>query len=159
MNAQFSTDVSGHYPGITIPVTMKWGPQKNTGSRSAFRHRSQTPNSADHRNIPHGRPRAQTAISAVRFGGGSDFGFHKPSPFFDLTASRSESRLRRLGLGSVGVGSAEKTLRILQLAGPVRVPHNPLVPGSSPGGPTIFYQIHSLMALRPGDFSCVTKRP
>jgi hypothetical protein len=77
------------------------------------------------------------AVSAVRFGDGSDFGFHKPFRFFDLPTTRSESRLRRFGIVSVGVGSAEKTLRILQLADPVRVPHNPLVPGSSPGGPTI----------------------
>ena len=46
----------------------------------------------------------QIAESAVRFGTGSDFGFHKPSRFFDLPSSRSESRLGRLGIRSVGVG-------------------------------------------------------
>ena len=33
------------------------------------------------------------------------------------------------------------------------VTHNPLVPGSSPGGPTISHRIHQLMALRPRDRS------
>jgi hypothetical protein len=31
--------------------------------------------------------------------------------------------------------------------------HNPLVPYSSPGGPTDLYRIHSVMTLRPGDSS------
>ena len=33
------------------------------------------------------------------------------------------------------------------------VTHNPLVPGSSPGGPTISHRNHHVMALRPGDRS------
>jgi len=72
--------------------------------RSAFRPTNHTTDSADHRDTLPGRPRAQIAISAVRFGAGSDFGFHNPSRFFDLPSSRSESRRRKFGMGSVSVG-------------------------------------------------------
>ena len=82
------------------------------------------------------------------FGAGSDFGFHKPFRFFDLPASRSESPTTGFGIGSVGIGPTVKTLGILQLTGPVRGTHNPLVPGSSPGGPTISHKNHRVMALR-----------
>ena len=41
--------------------------------------------------------------SEVRFGGGSDFGFHKPSTFFDLPAVRSESHTTGFGIRSVSV--------------------------------------------------------
>ena len=77
------------------------------------------------------------AISEVRFGARSDFGLYKPFRFFDLPASRSESPIIWFGIGSVGVGPTVKTLGILQLTGTERGTHNPLVPGSSPGGPTI----------------------
>jgi hypothetical protein len=45
----------------------------------------------------------QISDSAVRFGAGSDFGFHKPSRFFDLTVTRSESPTTGFGIGSVSV--------------------------------------------------------
>ena len=79
----------------------------------------------------------QHAILEVRFGARSDFGFKKPCRFFDLPASRPEFHTIGFGMGSVEVGSTEKTLGILRLAGSVCVPHNPLVVGSSPTGPTI----------------------
>ena len=82
--------------------------------------------------------RTPVRFGEVRFGGGSDFGLYKPFRFFDLPSFRSESPTTGFGMGSVGVGSTEKTLGILQLTGPDRGTHNPLVPGSSPSGPTIF---------------------
>jgi hypothetical protein len=39
-----------------------------------------------------------------KFGAGSDFGFHKPSRFFDLPTTRSESPAAGIGIGSVSVG-------------------------------------------------------
>ena len=61
--------------------------------------------------------------SAIRFGGGSVFGFKKLSGFFDLPASRSESPHLHFGTGSVGAGFGrqseappEKTLRFLYFA-------------------------------------------
>jgi len=43
----------------------------------------------------------ELAGSAVRFGAGSDFGLEKPSCFFGLPSSRSESPTTRFGMGSV----------------------------------------------------------
>jgi len=43
----------------------------------------------------------EIAASAVRFGAGSNNGFQKPSPFYHLPASRSESPTTRFGMGSV----------------------------------------------------------
>ena len=43
----------------------------------------------------------QIAVPEIRFGTRSDFGFHKPSPFFDLPAIRSELPTIRIGMGSV----------------------------------------------------------
>ena len=37
----------------------------------------------------------------VRFGGGSDFGFHNPSRFFGLPSARSEWPTTGFGIGSV----------------------------------------------------------
>jgi len=55
------------------------------------------------------------AGSAARFGAGSDFGFEKPSSFFDLPAPRSETRRRRVrygvGFGERSVGPPENRLR------------------------------------------------
>jgi hypothetical protein len=67
----------------------------------------------------------QHAISGLRFGARSDFGFEKPCRFIDLPASRPEVHTTGFGIGSVEVGSTEKGLGILRLAVPVRVPHNP----------------------------------
>ena len=39
----------------------------------------------------------------VRFGTGSDFGFHKPSRFFDLPSAHSESTAAGFGIRSVEV--------------------------------------------------------
>jgi hypothetical protein len=39
--------------------------------------------------------------SVVRFGDRSDFGFHKPSRFFNLPSARSESPGTGFGIGSV----------------------------------------------------------
>ena len=43
------------------------------------------------------------AVSWIRFGGSSVFGFHEPSRFFDLPATRSESTATGFGMGSVSV--------------------------------------------------------
>jgi len=79
----------------------------------------------------------QFGVRPGRFGTGSDFGFRKPFRFFGLPVSRPAFHTIGFGMGSVGIGSTEKTLEILRLAGSMRVPHNPLVEGSSPSRPTI----------------------
>ena len=53
---------------------------------------------------PETREAPPIAVSAVRFGPGSDFGFRKPFPFFDLLASRSETYWPKFGIGSVVLG-------------------------------------------------------
>jgi len=42
-------------------------------------------------------------ISEFQLGGGSVFGYKKPSPFFDLPAARSESPATGFGIRSVSV--------------------------------------------------------
>jgi hypothetical protein len=57
-----------------------------------------------HFRIAHDIPDIQApeiSDSEVRFGRGSDFGFKKPSRFFGLPSSRSESTTTRFGMGSV----------------------------------------------------------
>ena len=93
------------------------------------------------------------AISEIRFGARSDFGFHKPFRFFDFPASRSESPTTGFGMGSGEIGPTVNSLRIIQLAGPERVPHNSLVAGSSPTGPTNPHRIHGVMAQGSRDHS------
>ena len=48
-------------------------------------------------------PSPPIASSEVRFGTGSDFGFHNPSPFFDLPSAHSESPHLKFGIRSVSV--------------------------------------------------------
>ena len=63
-------------------------------------------------------------------------------------------RFRWFG-GSVE-GHTEKRLRFFSFLQPyqsVGGTHNPLVPGSSPGGPTTSHRTHGVIALRPGDRS------
>mgnify|MGYP000694682617 CR=1 FL=1 len=56
--------------------------------------------------------------------------------FLGLLIVRSDLPTTGVGTGSVGVGLTVKTPRILHPGCPDRVPHNPIVPGSSPDGPT-----------------------
>lgn len=98
------------------------------------------------------------AVSAVRFGGGSCFDFKKPSRFFDLPSSRSESRQNQVrhtvGRNRRSIGPPENGLRFVSFLPhkqSVTDPHNPLVPDSSPIGPTILHINHGLMALGPRD--------
>jgi hypothetical protein len=125
---------------------------------SSFRHESHTLNSDDHKDRIPGRLRAQIAVSAVRFGGGSGFCFKKPFRIFDLPATRSESRQNQVrhtvGRNRRSVGPPENGLRFVSFLPhkqSVTDPHNPLVPDSSPVGPTILHINHGLMALGPRD--------
>ena len=67
---------------------------------------------------------------------------------------------RAFGISSVGTvgsgGTPEKRLGFFGFLSKIRwdtVTHNPLVPGSSPGGPTISIGIHRVMSPRAGDSS------
>jgi len=60
----------------------------------------------------------QIAVSEIRFGRGSDFGFKNASHFFDLPAIHSESPIIMFGIGSVSVcieKDKKKTLSNLEL--------------------------------------------
>jgi hypothetical protein len=97
------------------------------------------------------------ANSVVRLGAGSDFGFHKPSRFFGVPAPRLESPTIRFGMGSVSAvrqkGHRKRRYDSSTLCcnGKERVPHNPLVTGSSPGESTIFHR--NLGVMSSGDHS------
>ena len=72
------------------------------------------------------------------------FRLFEPFGFFDLPRPGSEGPF---GLGGSAEGRTEKRLRFFGFPSrdqSVSVAHNPLVPGSSPGGPTNFHKIIAL---------------
>jgi hypothetical protein len=99
------------------------------------------------------------AVSEIRFGGGSGFGFKNPSPFFDLSASRSQSPITWLGIGSVSVTAKwghRKSVWILRLS---KAKTEGAWDSESLGRrfesfrAHHFHRNHRVMALRPGDHS------
>jgi hypothetical protein len=118
---------------------MKTSPARKGADKKApvlfnFLTQKPHPDSADRKDTHLGRPRAQIAGSAFRFGTDSVFGFMKPFHFLDLQATRSESRHRQvrhtIGFGRRSDGATKNRSRFLNFLlqkQRVGVPHNPLL--------------------------------